>query len=50
MQAASSSYMTENLGDLGGAGEAGESVYGEKADMTPPGDGTRGDSNAMFQR
>ena len=39
--------MTENRGDFGSAGEAGESVYGENADMPPPGDGTSGDSSAM---
>lgn len=42
-------YPDKRNGDLNGAGDDGESVYGEKADIRfVLGDGMRGDFNAII--
>lgn len=42
-------YIGRDTGDLNGAGEVGESEYGEKADMRErSGDGSRGDFSAII--
>jgi hypothetical protein len=41
--------LLEEIGDLKGGGDVGESVYGEKADMRPVfGEGIRGDFKAII--